>query len=357
MHLGGSKAEAGFFLAIYTYASALSAPITGTVADHIGRRMLLIVASAAFILFSLLYGIVTWFPLLLLIACVHGILWSAILASGAAIITDLTPVSRRTEGIAYWGMASTAAIAIAPGVGLAVYSKGWMVLCLEMSALSLVMVFLALRVRGGIERSKDPFPNASELVDWRVLASACSLFVISYGYGGITSYVAVMATERGIMPRSLFFTVFAVTILVSRMITAPIGDRIGPKALLYPSLAILPVALAILAWSGGRASILTSAVLFGLGFGSAYPGFATYVLARSDPARRAATFGSIILAFDTGIGTGSFLTGFVAEHFSFLTAFMLAAVLSATAIPIFMYTSRWLELSRFRGGGDEGRPA
>ncbi|MEO8217363.1 MAG: MFS transporter [Acidobacteriota bacterium] len=342
MNLGGSKAEAGFFLAIYTYASALSAPITGTIADHVGRRILLIGTSCAFIVFSLLYGVVTWLPLLLLIACIHGILWSSILASGAAIITELIPVSRRTEGMAYWGMASTAAVATAPVVGLAVYSKGWMTLCLEMSALSVVMVILALRIRGGTGRSHEPFPAASQLVDWRVLAAACSLFVISYGYGGVTSYVAVLSMERHIVPRSLYFTVFAITILISRIFTAPLGDRLGPRALLYPSLAILPFSLAMLAWSHDRTMIVSSAILFGLGFGSAYPSFATFVLARSDPARRAATFGSIILAFDTGIGTGSFLTGFVAEHGSFAAAFLVAAILSTTAIPIFVYTSRFL---------------
>jgi MFS family permease len=32
--LGGTKAEAGLFLAMYTYACAFSAPLTGSIADH-----------------------------------------------------------------------------------------------------------------------------------------------------------------------------------------------------------------------------------------------------------------------------------------------------------------------------------
>ena len=47
------------------------------------------------------------------------------------------------------------------------------------------------------------------------------------------------------------------------------------------------------------------AVVFGLGFGTAYPVFAAYVMEHVDPRRRGAAFGGILAAFDTGIGTGS----------------------------------------------------
>src|SRR5688572_7718941 len=98
IQLGGSKAEGGWFLSVYTFASAFAAPLMGTVADHIGRKRLLVTASALFIGFSALYGIVTHIPLLLLIGVVHGALWSGLLAASSAIMSDLIPVSRRTEG-------------------------------------------------------------------------------------------------------------------------------------------------------------------------------------------------------------------------------------------------------------------
>jgi len=47
MSLGGNSTEAGLFLGFLTYASAVSAPITGAIADRIGKRRVLIVASLA----------------------------------------------------------------------------------------------------------------------------------------------------------------------------------------------------------------------------------------------------------------------------------------------------------------------
>src|SRR3954467_6624863 len=58
LDLGGSKAEAGWFLSVYTFASAFAAPVMGSLADHVGRKRLLIVASLLFIVFSILYGVV-----------------------------------------------------------------------------------------------------------------------------------------------------------------------------------------------------------------------------------------------------------------------------------------------------------
>ena len=36
-----------------------------------------------------------------------------------------------------------------------------------------------------------------------------SLFLVSFGYGGITSFAALFAERSGVAPKGIFFTVFA----------------------------------------------------------------------------------------------------------------------------------------------------
>lgn len=342
LELGGTKAQAGLFLAMYTYACAFSAPVTGAIADHIGRRRLLRLAASTFLVFSVLYGIIEHLPLLLAAAVVHGVAWSAILSSSSAILIEIVPETRRTEGLAYYGTASTLAVAVAPLVGLLLYRVGWGVLTAELALTSLVMVALSLFVRAGTQRSDRPFPRVTQIVDWRVVVLALSLFAISFSYGGITSYVAMLSMERRIDPPSLFFTVFALAILTTRFVTGPLGDRIGPKRLFYPSVAVIPPALALLAFADSRADVIVSAAIFGAGFGGAYPAFANFVLGRTDPARRGATFGSIVWAFDTGIGTGSLTLGWLIQHRGFALSFLVASAVSLASIPIFMAGARLL---------------
>ena len=66
---------------------------------------------------------------------------------------------------------------------------------------------------------------------------------------------------------------------------------------------------------------VVSAVFFGLGFGSAYPIFVAHLMHHVAEHRRGATFGALIGAFDTGIGTGSIAVGWISERYGFGRAF------------------------------------
>jgi MFS family permease len=183
-------------------------------------------------------------------------------------------------------------------------------------------------------------PVASELFDWRVLRAATSLATISFGYGGITSYAAIVAVQRHITPHSIYFTVFAITIVVVRVLTSRLGDRFGPHTILYPAFAAIPLAFVSLAVATSRPLFVVSAVLFGLGLGSVWPAFMSIMIERSDPRRRARTFGSVIWAFDTGIGAGSFAIGAIGQRWGLSAGFAFAAALSCMAIPIFVSATK-----------------
>ncbi len=343
LDLGGTTAEAGWFLSVYTFASAFSAPIMGSIADHVGRKRMLVTASLLFIIFSIAYGVVKHLPTLLLIGAVHGAIWSGILASSSAIMSELIPVSRRTEGMAYWGLASTSATAVAPAVGLWVLTHyDWLTVCVELAVISAVMAIWSSQIHAVESELPESWPSVATLFDWRVVRTALSLATISFGYGGITSYAAIVAIQRGIQPPWLYFAVFATTIVVVRLTTSHLGDRFGYAVILYPALAAIPIAFTLLAYAHTRGDLILSAVIFGAGFGSAYPAFASFILGTTDPQRRARTFGSIIWAFDVGIGSGSLLVGAIGNRYGLGTAFLWAAALSCLAVPIFIWTSREL---------------
>ena len=342
LSLGQSTARAGWFLSVYTYASAFAAPLMGSLADHIGRRRLLIAASIVFICFSIAYGLVTDFRLLLLIAAVHGAMWSGLIAAASAIMSDYIPSSRRNQGLAWWGLASTAAVAIAPAVGLWVFHFGWLTLCIELAVLSTLMTFGALLLRPSEPQRGGTRVALSESWDWGVIRTTLTITVATFGYGGVTSYSAIIAVQRHVTPRAVYLTTFAIAIIFFRLFFSHLGDRIGTKRVLYPALVLIPLAFAALAVAWQRWEMIGSAILFGIGLGAAYPALATFILEHTDPDRRARTFGSIVWAFDTGIGTGSLMIGAIGDAFGFQSAFLTAAALSCFSIPIFLWSSRRL---------------
>jgi MFS family permease len=78
------------------------------------------------------------------------------------------------------------------------------------------------------------------------------------------------------------------------------------------------------------------------GAGSAYPAFAAHILEHVDAHRRGAAFGSILLAVDTGIGTGSILLGVVVEHLGYRAAFTFGGLMALGAIPYFRFAEKRL---------------
>jgi MFS family permease len=342
LNLGGSTAVAGLFLGVLTFGSALSAPLTGALADRIGKRRMLVVSSLAIGGFSVAYGLSQsyWVPLVLVFF--HGLFWSGLLSASSAYMTDLLPESRRAEGIGYWGMSTMTAIAVAPGLGFWVYRFGWGWLCAEVALLNLVMFTIAWRLREiavDAHRHGDAF-FGRHVVEWRVLWVAMALFLCSFGYGGITSFVAVLAEENEIAPKSIFFTAFALVVLGTRLFSGRLADRIGPRRVFLPCLALVTLGLGLTTLARTRGQLVLAAVVFGLGLGNMYPAFVAHVFKHVDPARRGAAFGSILAAFDTGIGAGSIALGGVAGHVGLRGAFGTAAALSAFAIPYFLWAER-----------------
>src|SRR5437867_10513206 len=344
-NLGGTTFASGLFLGFLTYASALSAPFTGALADRIGRRRAMLIASAVITLCSVGYAATSSVRLMLALVVVHGMFWSGLLSASAAYLTRLLPERRRAEGIAYWGLSSVAAVALAPPLGFWILERGgWTWICVSCGALNGLMGAIAWMLEEGDRgpaRGDTDTPGAP-LLEWRVLLLSLSLFLYSFGFGAITSFSAVYADALGLSPKSIYLSTLAVVILLTRPFSGKLADRTRSRLVFAPCLVFITGGLALLAVRGTFASVVASAIVFGLGFGTAYPVFVAYVMRDVDPQRRGAAFGAILAAFDTGIGTGSTTVGWLIQRFGFPVGFGTAAVLSAIALPYFLLVDRRL---------------
>jgi len=362
LDLGQTMAEAGLFLGCLTYSSAFSAPFTGHVGDRIGQRRVLIGVSLILAVCSASYAFITNYRLMLTVVVIHGLFWSALLSASGAYMTATIPARRRAEGLSYWGLASVISVGAAPAIGLKVYRVGgWETLCWELVGLNLLMAVIAWRLP-----DDAPSPSASAaqvpaelhgsqgprwlralnlphpLIEWRVLFLAIAMMLISFGYGGLTSFAALFAEHLQVTPGSLFYTAMALAILLGRLTIGRTLDRIGHRRVLLPALAVPALGLLILSMAQGRASLITAAVVFGSGFGLMYPSFTAYVMAHVSPRRRGAAFGAILAAFDTGVGSGSSAMGWLIHAHGFRTAFGVASAVAILAVPYFVVAERRL---------------
>jgi MFS family permease len=341
LDLGGSTFSSGLFLGFLTYSSALPAPLTGAYADRVGSRRVLITTSLALVVFSLLYAVITDVRLMLALVLVHGVFWSGLLSASAAYMTNLLPERRRAEGIGYWGLSTLLGVAVAPAVGFWLYNRGWLWLCISGAALNLMMTLIATQLHDDQPKPKPVVPGRKRgVLEWRVLIISVTLALYSFGYGGITSFTAMYADANGVAPKGIYLTTLAIVILLTRPLLGRLGDRFGYTRVFIPCLVLITAGLAVLAFGGTRTLQLLSAVIFGVGFGTAYPTYIGYVMKGVSAERRGAAFGAVLAAFDTCIGTGSTTMGWIVGRYGFATAFGVAAALAALALPYFLFVDR-----------------
>ncbi|MGE5814890.1 MAG: MFS transporter [Acidobacteriota bacterium] len=340
--LGGSTFSAGLFLGLLTYASAFSAPFTGSIADRIGHRRVLQIGSLAIAGFSVAYAFAPSPALMLALVVPHGIFWSGLMVASGAYVTTLVPEERRAEGIGYWGLSTVLAVALAPNIGFLIYRRGWLLLCAVMLALNLLMAAIAWTL-DEIHAPPDPGEHRFTL-EWRVLIVSLAVFMYSFGYGGVTSFSAMYAEAAGISPRAIYLTSAAAAILLSRPFASRLADRFGYRRVLLPAMGLAGAGLMLLALlPPARWSMILSAGVFGAGYGTAWPVFMAYMLGRVEPGRRGAAYGAMIAALDTGIGTGSTMLGWLIQQYGYASAFGAAAALSVLSVPYFIVADRWVK--------------
>jgi len=124
VHIAGSLSatpeEATWVLTSYLVANAIVLPMTGWLADTIGRKRYYLGCIAAFTLASLLCGLAPSLPVLVLLRIVQGLAGAGLQPISQSILTDSFAPEKRGTALAVYGMSVIAAPAVGPTLG------GWL---------------------------------------------------------------------------------------------------------------------------------------------------------------------------------------------------------------------------------------
>jgi MFS family permease len=172
-------------------------------------------------------------------------------------------------------------------------------------------------------------------------------FVLFIAYGSITTFVPLFAESIKVNSPA-FFVAFAATLAVVRPLAGRLSDRYGEVVVVAPALVITILALIALSLSTGLLGVLASAVLYGIGFGTAHPVLhaATIRIARSS--RRGAANASVSTAADLGIGLGAMTLGWLSQHMSYRGLFTVAAGSVVFSLLVFVLARRLLSAAASR---------
>ncbi|TKJ05243.1 MFS transporter, partial [Bacillus cereus] len=313
--IGGNESQVGLMMGMFTIAAVVIRPIIGGMLDQYGRRSFIIFGLIFFGLTMYSYNIASTIVLLAVLRVIHGVTWAVSTTAVGTAITDIIPDSRRGEGMGWYGMAMTIAMAIGPMIGLwVVQNYSFDGLFLLATLLSFMAVVLSLITKMPFTPQKEK--GKMQLFEKSVLTITIVVFFLSFAYGGITTFLPLFASSIHVNPGT-FFLVYAIALTIVRPISGKLLDKYGEVFIILPALCITILAIVVLTISNGLIGVIIAATLYGIGFGSAQPALQAAMLTIVDPSKRGVANASFFTAFDLGIGLGAILLGVVSQMFGY----------------------------------------
>lgn len=337
--LGAATGEVGWVITVFSLAAMATRLLAARHLDGHRRRALLLVGLALYSAGAAAHPWCETWEQLLAVRILHGIGWGLATTAIGALVADLTPAGRRGEGIGSWGLAPTAALATGPLLGEACLAWGGFAAVFACTALGGLLAAAAIApVRAAAVASEptggDGAPALFQALPRGAGLPALALFLSSLAYGAL---VAFLPLEMAAVPgrAGMFFTTFALAVLVARPLAGRLSDRLGRRPLIVPGLILGAAGTVLLGLAPAGAPLIAAALLIGVGIGGAsYPGLMALAVDRTSARRRGATMGAYFTAYDLAIALGAALLGpvYAARGFAALNAVAAAGI--AAAVPV-----------------------
>ncbi len=331
--LGAAIAESGRFQAAFWFGSGLGCLLSGPLGDRVGQRPLLSGSTLAAAGFFAAYAFLPVRWAFLLLAPIHGLMWSALRTGALAWVGGSLPSERRAEGLALFGMAAPAGVATGPLLGVWLYPRvGFQTICLAFAALLAGLFFVIRNLPGGEKVDSRSRRDLGWPESW-VLVPALILFLLCLGDGPMPPYSAQEARGLGLFWPSAYLTCLALGMVGIRMLLGLSGRQVSPSRLIPWMLALAFAGnLMLSVLPGGQARHIFSGLVYGSGFGMSQTLMFTYVIGRTKADRHGAAVGALYFAFDAGIALGSLGLGWVMQACGFRWGWGLGALLVVPAL-------------------------
>lgn len=304
----------GIIIALFTVSAGISRPFSGKLADHIGRKKVMLIGGLICVVVSLLYPISFSIWFFLLLRFLHGFSAGFFPTGATALITDILPEKIRGSGMGLWGTF----ISLGIGFGQALSSLtanqfGMNGLFFAASILSVVSLLLLIKVEETlvpVERfqAKHLRIKSDEIIERHVTPVAIIMFMSAICSGIIFVLSPEIADFLNIPDKGWFFLWYVLSTIGIRLFAGKVSDKIGRRETLLIGMIVLTISMVVIGFSHSALWFTLSAVLFGVATGISSPTIFAWTADLSPEHRRGIGAGTMFIALEAGIFAGSLIT-------------------------------------------------
>jgi MFS family permease len=271
-----------------------------------------------------LYFVPAGIPGLLVARLFLGAGEGSVFTAGSAWNVDMAPPEKRGRMIGLYGLAIWTGLTLGPPIGVLLQHAGgfdlvWAFACGAPLLGALIASRLPESRAVGGEAARGPF------ISREALAPGGTFALSVVGFAAVSAFIVLSLDQRGIGHGAEVFSVFAGTVVATRLLAGGLPDRIGAARCAFVAALVEALGLVLL----GAAQSLPVAFLGAMGMGAAFsllfPSLSLLAIERVVPERRGAAMGTFTANFDLGMLVGSPAVGGAAALGGYSAAFYLAS--------------------------------
>jgi len=338
--IGAGDVSVGIVTGAFAITGLAARPLAGSFADASGRKRVVLAGALVMVVANSLLFVHAGVPGLILSRLLLGAGEGMVYTAGAAWIVDIAPVERRGRIIGLYGLAIWGGLAFGPLIGEVL---------LRASAYDLVWAFaVASPLLGALLASRIPEPRVARRAMslrtgfWarEAFGPGAALALATTGYAALAGFVVLHLDDRGIGHGAEVFTVFAFSVVATRVLAGGLPDRFGAVRCATAAAVIEAAGLLAIGFAQSPGVAVAGALFMGMAFSTIFPSLALLVVNRVPEDRRGVAMGTFTACFDVGVGLGAPIAGAAAAIGGYGLSFEVAAALALAAMVVVVHLGR-----------------
>lgn len=337
--LGASDLIAGLVISFTAGSALFIRPFSGLMLDRFGRKGILIASIASMAVIIAAYAAFPIVGFIVALRLFHGIGWGLGSTAISTIAADTIPRNRFAEGMGYFALTGALSTAVAPALSVAlIQNAGANLMIIIATGCTIAALILALFERAPKfeKQGEKKKLQLSDFFDKKALLPAVVMLLMNFAFAAVITFIALHGQARGVDNIYLYFTVYAVVIIITRPITGKIIDKIGFFVPGILSALSVIITLVIVSFSTDIIMFCIAGIFAGLGFGTGMGTLQTMAVASMPPQRRGVATSTFFFGFDAGIAAGALVAGAISGAMGYANMYLIMAMFPLIALLIFI---------------------
>ena len=341
--LGSDERQVGVLVGAMGVAALVSRIFVGGALTRYSEKRVMVVGAFLFALTFLAAIVFRPFWPLFVVRIFQGVAFASLHTAALAYTINIVPVAYRTQGIAYFMLAPSLAMALAAPSGMFLANHyGFNIFFLTCTGLSLCSLLLSWKVKErktSITLEQNTPPRSTFLFEWKVVTPAITSSMQMFVFGALAAFVPLYALQCGVTNPGLFFTANAVAIIVGRAFGGSILDIYNKEKMILILIFTTMASMIILSFSKTLSMFILVGLLYGAGGAFFFPAAMAYAFefAGSSGGPAVGTFNAFM---DLGMALGPVITGIIVPLTGYPVMFLCLALICLINMGYFQFYVR-----------------